>query len=74
MSYTKMKVITFEPRFVSEHLLAELSNLWHLSRVPCHSRYDRMIWTSKEFSKAHPEVSSGGAYKDLDCMLEFGGR
>lgn len=68
-----MGVITFKPRFVPEDLLGELSNLWHLSRVPCNTRYERLLWASREFSKAHPEVSSTAAYKDLDCMLEFGG-
>lgn len=67
------RVITFKPRFVPEHLLGELSNLWHLSRVPKNTRYERMLWASSEFSKAHPEVSATGAYKDLDAMLEFGG-
>jgi hypothetical protein len=70
----KDKWITFEPRFVPEHLLVELSNLWHLSQVPCNSGYERMLWASREFSKHHPEISSTAAYKDLDCMLEFGGR
>ena len=66
-------LITFEPRFVPEHMLAELSNLWHLSKVPHNKRYDRLLWTSREFSKAHPELTSTAVYKDLDAMLEFGG-
>ncbi len=73
----KDKVLTFHPRFIAERDLAELSNLWHLSRVaaqPETSRYRRMLWTSAEFAKAHPEVTSTGAYKDLGDMLEFGGR
>jgi len=73
-----MKVLTFHPRFVPEPLISDLSNLWHLSRTACagsdSSRYRRMLWASAEFSKAHPEVSSTGAYKDLDDMLSFGGR
>lgn len=75
-----MKIIEFEPRFVPKRLLVELSNLWHLSRTACagkdYSRYNRMLWTSREFVKAHPELnlSSTGAYKDLDAMLSFGGR
>ena len=67
------QVITFKPRFVPEHMLAELSNLWHLSRVPYNKRYDRLLWTSSEFAKAHPELTSTAVYKDLDAMLEFGG-
>jgi hypothetical protein len=68
------RVIEFKPRWVPEHMLAELSNLWHLSRVPKHGRYDRLLWTSSEFAKAHPELTSTAVYKDLDAMLEFGGR
>ncbi len=67
------RVITFKPRFVPEDLLPELSNLWHLSRVPVNTRYERLLWTSREFSKAHPELTSTAVYKDLDAMLEFGG-
>jgi hypothetical protein len=70
----RFKVIRFEPRFVPERLLGELSELWHLSRVPFNSRYERMLWASREFSKHHPEISATAAYKDLDCMLAFGGR
>ena len=70
-----IKVLTFRPRWVPEYLLSELSNLWHLSRVPHGlNRHARMIWASGEFSKAHPEVSATAAYKDLGDMLEFGGR
>ena len=69
-----LKVQTFKPRFVPERLLPELSNLWHLSRVPKNARYERMLWTAGEFSKAHPELSSTAVYKDLDAMLSFGGR
>lgn len=72
-----LPVLTFRPRFVPEAGVAELSNLWHLSRMACAgdaTRYKRMIWTSGEYAKAHPETSSTGAYKDLDDMLSFGGR
>lgn len=70
-----MKVLTFRPRFVPESLLNDLSNLWHLSRVPHGlNRYKRMLWASDEFHKAHPGVSATAAYKDLGDMLEFGGR
>lgn len=60
-------------RFIKPEHAAELINLWHLSRVALSgkdsSRYARMIWTAKEFHKAHPEVSESGAYKDLECQL-----
>ena len=50
---------------------AELSNLFHLARTALAgpgqgpSRYEQKLWASKEFSKAHPEVSSTAAYKEL---------
>jgi hypothetical protein len=71
--YTGWTVITFKPRFVPERLLGDLSNLWHLSRVPKNTRYERMCWVADEFHKAHPEISTNAAYKDLDGMLSFGG-
>lgn len=61
---------------------AELSNLWHISRTALagqytddgrthkgSSRYYRMLWTSGEYAKAHPETSSTAAYKRLDRMV-----
>lgn len=66
----------YRPRFVSESGLTELINLFHLSKCPLSgtspSRYDRVLWASSEFHKAHPEVSSTAAYKDLDGALSFG--
>ena len=65
--------LEYKPRFVRPDKMPELSNLWHLSRTACaggdSSRYARMLWASKEFARAHAEVTSGGAYKDLDGML-----
>lgn len=49
--------------------IAELLNLWHLSKVPYHSRYDRMQWTTKEFHKLHPEHSHMIIYKNLDRQI-----
>lgn len=67
-------VVEFAPRFVPEHLLGELSMLWHLSRVPHQSnRYQRLLWASGEFHKLYPAVTPTAAYKDLETMLEFGG-
>lgn len=68
------KVEHFKPRFVPERLLPELSNLWHTSRVHSSSRYERMLYTSKWFAKDHPELTPTAVYKDLDAMLQFGGR
>ena len=69
-----MKPFTIAPRYecrwVPKYLEAELSNLWHVSRVPCgNNRHQRMLWASREFSKAHPEISATAAYKDLEGML-----
>ncbi len=68
-----MEVLHFTPRFVPEHLLADLSNLWHLSRTISSSRYERLIYTSKHFSREHG-LSRTAVYKDLGDMLAFGGR
>jgi hypothetical protein len=60
-------------RFIQAAHSTELINLWHLSRVALcdrtHGRWERMAWAAREFSKMHPEVSSTGAYKDLDGLL-----
>ena len=66
----------YSPRFMSKEQYGELANLWHLSRVPASGtnwgRYERMLWTAKEFNKKYPEISEGAAYKDLDGMLSSG--
>jgi hypothetical protein len=70
-----LKVERFTPRFIPTHLLGDLFELWHTSRVARgNSRYERMLWASDQFHKAHPEISSTAAYKDLDGMLAFGVR
>lgn len=60
-------------RFIKQENANELINLFHLAKVPLsggdNSRWARMVWASKEFSKAHPEVSSTAAYKDLEVLL-----
>lgn len=62
----------YEPRFIKPEQEAELINLWHLSRCALSgqnaSRHERMLWTSREFSKLHPEITSTGVYKDLDYL------
>lgn len=53
---------------------AELANLWHLSRTalskpgPLPTTHDRMLWTSEEYHKQHPECSLMAAYKELDSQ------
>ena len=54
------------------HLIneVELWNLYHLARVATsgtdqNTRYGWNLWASKEYAKAHPEVSSTAAYKAL---------
>lgn len=49
----------------------ELANLYHLARVPLSgtgkdTSYERRKWAAREFEKAHPEVCSTAAYKELD--------
>lgn len=70
----------YQVRFIKPDQSAELMNLYHLARVPLSGTgkdtpYERMLWASKEFAKLHPEVSSTGAYKDLDGLRTnwFGG-
>ena len=61
----------------TEPMKAELANLYHLARTalagssPVGERgkdtpYDRRVWASNEYEKAHPEVSSTAAYKELE--------
>jgi hypothetical protein len=61
-------------RFVKPDHYNELINLYHLARTALSggddSKYNRMLWASKEFSKAHPYVSATGAYKDLSFNLQ----
>lgn len=67
-------VPAYTPRFVPSQDAAELVNLYHLARTALSgrqdSKYDRMLWASAEFSKLHPSVSSGAAYKDLCGLLD----
>lgn len=63
----RMKVRAFRDPTKAE--IAELVNLWHLSRVPHTRSYDRMIWTSDKYAEAHPEVTSTWAYKALERQL-----
>lgn len=64
----------YEPRFVTKVQLAELVNLYHLARTALSgkddSRYQRMLWASREFHKANPTISETAAYKDLSNGLE----
>jgi hypothetical protein len=51
----------------------ELVNLYHLARTALagtgkSGKYQQMLWASREFSKAHPDVSSTTAYKHMDRM------
>lgn len=60
-------------RWVKESDYHELINLYHLARTALppgnDGKHSRMIWASKEFSKAHPYVSETGVYKDLSSNL-----
>lgn len=52
-------------RWVKKEHQIELYNLWHLSRVLCNTRYDRLLWVKKEFTKIYPEYTEMQVYKDL---------
>lgn len=60
-------------RFIKTAQAGELLELFRLARVALSgqecTRYTRMLWASKEFSKKYPNVSSTAAYKDLDTLL-----
>jgi len=60
-------------RFVKPQHYSELINLYHLARTALagqdDSKYQRMLWASKEFSKKYNYVSETGAYKDLETNL-----
>ena len=60
----------------------ELVELYHLAKTALsygsgllgpdfehHSRYDRMVWAAKEYSKAHPSCPASRAYTALDREL-----
>ncbi len=67
-----MKTLEFKPRFIKDSQVTELAKLWHLSRVHSNNRYERMLWTSKEFAKMEGVTCSAtGVYKDLDGWLHF---
>lgn len=66
-----LKLVEFEPRFLNKEILVELANLWHLSKVHSNSRYERMIYTSKYFAVAHPNLSPTAIYKDLEAWLAW---
>lgn len=74
MSNTMKIRAAYTVRFIRPDQASELINLFHLAKVPLsgsgnNSPYHAMIWASKEFSRAHPDVSPSGAYKDLDGLL-----
>lgn len=61
-------------RFINQSQYTELINLYHLARTALagedSSRYNRMIWASKEFHKIYPSISETAAYKDLSTNLQ----
>lgn len=62
-------------RFVKEEHYAELINLYHLARAAlCGTgkvvtKYERMLWATKEWAKVYTYTSATGAYKDLSARL-----
>lgn len=65
-------------RFVKPEHYCELVNLYHLAKTALagkhqpegsSSKYNRMLWASREFAKQHNYVSATGAYKDLETNL-----
>lgn len=65
----------YQTRFIPQAHAGEITNLWHLSRVGLSgtgktSRYDRLLWVTREYEKAHPERDTRGAYKDIDYLTQ----
>lgn len=60
-------------RFVKQEHYGELINLYHLAKTALSgqdaSKYNRMLWASKEWAKVHTYTSATGAYKDLSANL-----
>jgi hypothetical protein len=61
-------------RFVKTEDYNELVNLYHLARTALaggdDSKYQRMLWASREWAKKHTYTSATGAYKDLSANLQ----
>lgn len=62
-------------RFVKPEDEEQLLHFYRLARVALSglkpaTKYNRMIWASGEFVKAHDYISSTGAYKDLCGLLD----
>ncbi len=64
-------------RFITPEQVGELVNLYHLARtalctLPLQQQtpWHRMTWAADEFSRANPETTSTGAYKDLCGLLD----
>ena len=67
---------SYRTRFIPQGHASEVTNLWHLSRVGLsgtgkYSRYDRLLWTVREYCKVYPEQTGGGVYKDIDCLTQL---
>lgn len=63
----------YKPRFMTDAQMSELINLYHLARVPLSgtkaSRYNQMLWATKEFGKKYPDIGATAAYKDLSAQM-----
>jgi hypothetical protein len=63
----------YQPRHINNDQLCELINLYHLARTALSgkddSRYQRMLWASREFHKLNPLIGEAAAYKDLSNSL-----
>jgi hypothetical protein len=64
-----LPVIEFSPRFLNKSQMAEIVELWHLSRVKHTGRHDRLILACKWFNDKYPDVR--GAYKDLSGLVNW---
>lgn len=73
-----LKGMKKNPRNVSAAQLTEMINLYHLARTALSgkddSKYQRLIWASKEFHKKHADISQTKAYLDLSDYVNYGDR
>ena len=62
-------------RFISQDQYNELIGLYHLANVALaggeNTKYNRMIWASKEMNKKYNTISSTAFYKDLDANMNY---
>jgi len=65
----ELPVIEFRPRFLNKSQMAEIVELYHLSKVKHTGKHDRLLLATRWFQDKYPEVK--GAYKDLSDLVNW---